>query len=141
MKLVLFATMLCSASFGQSVLIANSGSTNTPGFQIVVEQSGKAEYTVHPRRRRGGGPGTPETISKKIPLSLVKSLYADVNAARPLASLPAQHCAKSVSFGTRLTIQFGDDESPDLSCGDGGNTSMQALIRDAAAIIKLFQGD
>jgi hypothetical protein len=133
--------MLCSASSGQSVIIANSGSNNTPGFQIVVEQSGKAEYTMHLRRRRGGAPETPETISKTIPPPLVKSLYADVNAARPLATLPAQHCAKSVSFGTRLTILFGDDESPDFSCGDGDNTNMRALIRDAAAIIKLFQGD
>jgi hypothetical protein len=141
MKLVLFAIALCSTSFGQSVIIANSGSTNTAGFQIVVEPSGKAEYTVRPRRRRGAQTEAPETIDKTIPAALVKSLYSDVNRARPLSSLPAPHCAKSVSFGTRRTLQFGEDRSPDLSCGSGGDPHLEALIRDAGEVIKLFRGE
>jgi hypothetical protein len=139
MKLALFAMMLCSASLGQSVIIANSGSTNAPGFQIVVEPSGKAEYTARPRRRAGAKAEAPETINKTLSTALVKSLYSDMNRARPLSSLPAPHCAKSVSFGTRLTIQYGDDLSPDLSCGTGGDPHMEALIRDAREVIQVFK--
>jgi len=62
-----------------------------------------------------------------------------VKTARPFTSLPPQRCMKSASFGTRLTIQFGDDTSPDLSCGDGGGARIEALARDTAAIVKIFR--
>jgi hypothetical protein len=141
MKTILVTTLACAACQAQSVTIVNSGSTNTAGFQIVVEQSGHAEYTSRPRRRGTEKTETPQTISKTLPKSLADSLYADVEAARPLSSLPAQHCIKSASFGTRLFVQLGEDRSPDLSCGDGGNEKMRALIRDAEAVIKIFRGE
>jgi hypothetical protein len=119
------------------VTIINSGSTNTGGFQIVVEKSGKAEYTSQPRRIDKGA--APKVIGKTIPKSLTERLYLDVMAARQLSLLPPRHCAKSVSFGTRLTIRFEDDASPDLSCGDGGNPKLQALIRDADEIVKFLR--
>lgn len=109
------------------------------GFQIVVEKSGAAEYTPRARRHAIEKDETPKTIRKTLPESLTKALYGDVKAARPLSSLPAHGCIKSVSFGTRLTIQSGDDASPDLSCGDGGNAKMQALKHDADAIVKIFK--
>jgi hypothetical protein len=141
MKTIIVAALTCTACSAQLVTIVNSGSTNTAGFQIVVEQSGKAEYTSQPRRYPIGKTEAPKTISKTIPTPLAKSLYSDVNAAHPLSALPAHECGKSISFGTRLTIQFGNDVSPDLSCGDAGNSKMQALIRDATAIVKIFQGE
>jgi hypothetical protein len=139
MKTILVTTLACAACHAQSVTIVNSGSTNTAGFQIVVEQSGHAEYTLQPRRRPMDKTEAPQTISKTVPKSLADSLYADVEAARPLSSLPAQHCIKSASFGTRLFVQLGEDRSPDLSCGDGGNEKMRALIRDAEAVVKIFR--
>jgi hypothetical protein len=45
---------------------------------------------------------------------------------------------KSASFGTRLTVQFADDESPDLSCGDGGNEMLRRLIEDVNEILRMF---
>lgn len=144
MKTIVAAVLMCAACHAQSVTIVKSGSTNTAGFQIVVEESGKAEYASQPRRNAIGsrssidGGAAPKTIRKTIPKPLAKALYDDVRTARPLASLPPQHCMKSASFGTRLTIQFGDDTSPDLSCGDGGDRKMQALIRDTDAIVKSF---
>lgn len=136
MKTILFGALACAACYGQSVVIVNSGSTNTAGFQIVVEPSGKAEYTAQPRRTviRPGQP--PKTVDKTIPKALAKSLFDDVAAAHPLSALPVGHCAKSVSFGTRLTVQFGSEASPDLSCGEGGNEKMRALIRDVEAVVK-----
>lgn len=130
---------MCAACYAQSVTIVNSGSTNTAGFQIVVDKSGKAEYTSQPRRIGMDRDEAPKTISKTIPKSLAERLYADVIAASPLSSLPPWHCAKSVSFGTRLTIRFGDDESPDLSCGDGGNSKLRVLIHDANEIVKILR--
>lgn len=132
----LWLSVLCAA---QTVTIVNSGSTNAAGFHIVVEKSGKAEYTPKPRRHSIDTGGSPRTVRKIISKSLAKAIYTDVNAARPLASLPPQSCMKSASFGTRLTVEFGDDTSPDLSCGDDGSAKMQALIRDAGAIVKIFR--
>ena len=140
MKTIFAAALMCAACDAQSVTIVNSGSTNTAGFQIAVEKSGAAEYTPKPRRHVIGNGEAPKTIRKTIPKSLAGALYADVDAARPLSSLPARGCMKSASFGTRLTIQSGEDTSPDLSCGDGGNAKMQALIRDTGAVVKLFTG-
>jgi hypothetical protein len=140
MRTILFIALACASGYAQSIVIANSGSTNTAGFQIVVGQSGKAEFTSSPRMRPIGAPAGPRTVEKTIPKALVQSLYSDVEAARPLSSLPPQHCAKSASFGSRLTVQSGNDTSPDLSCGDGGNAKLQALIRDVNAVINSFNG-
>ncbi len=131
--------LACAACCAQPLTIVNSGSTNTAGFRIVVEESGQAEYTAQPRRFPAQQSGTPKAITRTIPKSLAKTLYADVDAAKPLSLLPAARCAKSASFGTRLTVQAGGDTSPDLSCGDGGDEKMRALIRDVEAVINIFQ--
>ena len=138
MKTIFAAVLMSAACHAQTVTIVKSGSTNTAGFQIVVEESGQAEYSSQPRRRAIDRAEAPKTIRKTLPESLANALYEDIKAARPLSSLPPRHCAKSASFGTRLTVQFGDDTSPDLSCGDGGDAKIEALIRDTDAIVKNF---
>ena len=122
--------MTCRA---QTVTIINSGSTNTAGFQITVQKSGKAEYESQPRR------GGTQKVEKAIPKSLAQRLYADVKTAQPLDTLPVPHCAKSASFGTRTYVKFDGQESPDLSCGDGGDPKLRALIRDVSEIVPLFR--
>jgi hypothetical protein len=118
--------------------IVNSGSTNRPGFRIVVDRSGVAEFTVAPRRRAIQPEETsPEKIT--IPRPLTDRLYADLKAASPFASLPASHCMKSVSFGSALNIELGGEQTPDLSCGDGGNAALATLIRDCNEIVALFR--
>jgi hypothetical protein len=141
-KISFVLALACVAGRAQTVTIVSSGSTNTAGFQIVVDQAGKADY----QSPAGGEKSAPKTshnktIHKDIPQALAASLYASVNDARPLASLPPHGCAKSASFGTRMTVRLGDDVSPDLTCGDGGNEKMRALIRDTNAIVKIFQGN
>ena len=118
--------------------IVNSGSTNRPGFRIVVDRSGVAELTSKPRRfdARQVQPGP---IRRMLPHSLVEIFYADLEAAKPLDSLPAVHCAKSASFGTALTVALGKEQTPDLTCGDGGNAVMRDLIRDTRQIVALIQ--
>lgn len=122
-----------------TAVIVNSGSTNTAGFRIVVERSGNAEFTPAPRRSGPDSGAKAEPKSRKVPDALVHDLYSDLDAAKPLSSLPAPRCMKSASFGTKLTIEFGAEVTPDLSCGDGGNEKLKALIRDANQIVALFQ--
>lgn len=121
-----------------SAVIVDSGSTNTAGYRIVVERSANAEYIATPRRY---GPQSHEsggTVRKNLPRALVARFYSDLKAAQPLSSLPEPHCMKSVSFGVTMTVEFNGEKTPDLGCGGGGNSSLQALIRDVKEIVALF---
>jgi hypothetical protein len=122
-------------------VIVNSGSTNTAGFRIVVERSGKAEFTAAPRRSSRSPDETPKQMERMLPDTVVKRFYSDLDAAKPLSSLPNRRCMKSASFGTKLTIELGGEETPDLSCGSGDNAKLQDLVRDASEIVKLFSGN
>lgn len=123
---------------GNSATIVNSGSTNRPGFRIVVDRSGVAEFSLAPRRP-GAQPARPASTRQTLPHALVEAFYADLQAVKRLDSLPAVHCAKSASFGSVLTVELGQDQTPDLSCGDGGNAAMRDLIRDTRQIVSLIQ--
>jgi hypothetical protein len=130
-----------SIQYNQATIV-NSGSTNTAGFRIAIRRSGAAEYTSVPR---GANPRTAEPdkaeaekSGREIPKDLASRLFADLEAAKPLGGLPAPHCMKSKSFGSRLTIEFGGETTPDLSCGDGGNEHLRAIIRDVNEMIACF---
>jgi len=136
-----FCLMILSAlplrAAGDAVIV-NSGSTNTEGFRIVVEQSGKAVYTPTLRKSGRGADTNAKSRSLDLPQALVKRLYSDLDAGKPLAELPGGHCMKSASFGSSLTIEFAGEKTPDLSCPDHGNPRLQVLIKDANEIVKLF---
>ena len=123
---------------GDSATIINSGSTNLPGFRIVVDRSGVAEFTSAPRRS-GAQSAQPASTRQTLPHALVEAFYADLRAAKRLDSLPAVHCAKSASFGSVLTVALGQDQTPDLGCGDGGNAVMRDLIRETRQIVSRMQ--
>jgi len=114
--------------------VVDSGSTNTSGFRILVEPSGRTQSIVVPRIPQGPPVELPITTVGKIPSALARRLYADLEAAWPLSSLPPAHCLKSASFGTRLTIEFADQATPDLSCGNITDPLVRALARDARKI-------
>jgi hypothetical protein len=126
-----------SIQYNQATIV-NSGSTNTSGFRIAVKRSGAAEYASIPRGA-GAHEKEPETAGREIPNDLASRLFADLEAAKPLANLPAPHCMKSRSFGTRLTVEFGGETTPDLSCGDGGNEHLRALIKDVNEAVAIFR--
>jgi hypothetical protein len=117
--------------------ITDSGSTNRPGFRIVVDHSGGAELTATTRKLSTSQQQI-KPIRRMLPRATVERFHADLNAAKPLTSLPEVHCMKSASFGSTLTVAFSGEQSPDLRCGDGGNVAMRNLIRDANEIIALF---
>lgn len=115
--------------------IVDSGSTNRAGFRIAVDRSGNAEVT--PQLRRFGQDTPPVPIRKTLPGALVETFYANLKTAGRLDSLPAVHCAKSASFGSTLTVEFGNEKSPDLSCGDGSNPALRGLIEVVRQIVTL----
>ena len=121
-----------------SAVIVNSGSTNTPGFRIEVKPSGKAEYT--PRVRRALEPGDMATkpMTRQIPASIAKRFFADLDACKPLAALPAAHCMKSASFGSTVTIEYAGQKTPDLSCGNQQDSRTRDLAQSADEIVQEF---
>ncbi|MDP9052780.1 MAG: hypothetical protein M3N93_00530 [Acidobacteriota bacterium] len=117
--------------------IVDSGSTNRAGFRIAVYPSGKADLTFPPRRFESSQAAT-KPIDRALPQSLVDRFYADLMAAKPLASLPVTHCAKSASFGSTLIVSFRNEQTPDLSCGDAGNAVLRDLIGATRQIAELM---
>jgi hypothetical protein len=89
--------------------------------------------------QRQGDPATAPPKGVQLPAALVRRFYDDLQAARPLAALPAVQCLKSASFGTSMTIHVGEDQTPDLNCGDSGNRRMEDLIRDVREILSLIR--
>lgn len=115
--------------------IVDSGSTNASGFRILVERSGKTQSIMVPRDPGPQPVELPVTTFGTIPAALARRLYADLDAAWPISSLPKQYCPKSASFGTVLIIEFDYQKTPDLNCGGGKNPKLQALVQDAQEIV------
>lgn len=89
------------------VTIRNSGSTNVPGYVVVVEPDGSASVTVA---------GT--NVRRMVRAPQLRWLFLKLRAAGPLDALPPDRCMKSASFGSTTTIAYRGLVSPDLSCGD-----------------------
>ena len=104
-----------------NVTIVNSGSIFTLGYTIVVSRSGYASYTSE---------GSSGTVT--LPAGLVRKLFADIAASRPLGNLPSTNCLKSDRYGSFTHISLASDRSPDVSCP--GNDRTTALMADAQQI-------
>jgi hypothetical protein len=103
-------------------VIRNSGSTNTQSYTIAVRPDGSADVTVGA-----------VTQHRQIEHSQTAWLFAKLEAAAPLAALPAPHCMRSASFGTTTTISYRGERTPDLSCGE--DPVVKELARTARAIV------
>jgi hypothetical protein len=119
------------ANSPQVAVIENSGSTNTPGYRLIVHASGSAEWAVSRRRH---SPACSRNAGK-LPSELTQRFFEDLRQLMPLSKLPVGQCAKSVSFGTTLRVTYQGSTSPDLSCPASGNETDQ-LLNDLAAINK-----
>jgi hypothetical protein len=103
-------------------LIVNSGSTNRAGYRLRVYDTGWTAL------QQGDVP-----LRKRVPLALVKRLFADLRAAGPLDRLQTARCMKSMSFGSVTQIAYRGTMSPDVSCG-GTSDAVRALEADALAL-------
>jgi hypothetical protein len=110
----------------QRITVVDTGSTNRLGLRVTVDASGDA--TVEQRR------SAPRQV--KLPHAIVNRLLRDVEIAGPLASLPARHCFKSASFGSKLFVEVNGATSPDLSCPGGADARAEALGKSAQELLE-----
>ena len=110
-----------------TIIITNSGSTNTIGWRILIGANGEASYVS------GDGAG-----NATLPAGLYAKLKGDIEAAKPLGQLPSiVSCMKSASFGTATYLSIGGERSPDLECP--GNDPERALKTDVDAIVTFLK--
>jgi|SRR5579875_3622178 len=107
-------------------IVEDSGSTNIAGLRVTVSTDGQASVEPHDGRAQ----------HVNLSQSMCEQLLRDLEEAGPLDRLPARHCIKSVSFGSRITIEYNGATSPDLSCPAAGNSHLEALQKDARAILE-----
>jgi hypothetical protein len=122
---VLGLLFTCALFCIAQVTIINSGSTNSPGMNIKLDDS-STQATIE---RRDGS-----TQKFALDKDLCSQLMQDLKTAGPLNELPATHCMKSVSFGSSLYIEHNGTRSPDLNCPQSDPRSV-ALKKDASAIL------
>lgn len=106
-------------------IVEDSGSTNIPGLRVAVDPDGQA--TVEERNG--------QIHHVRLDQHLVDRFMSDLKETGPLSAFPARHCVKSVSFGSRMTVQFNGEASPDLNCPGASDPRMDALQKDAHEIL------
>jgi len=118
--------MACtSASYADpqdSIVIENSGSTNTLGYRIIVSADGQASF------ESGNSHGR-----ERLPADLLSRLKYDVMMAQPLSHVrSAATCMKPASFGTSIFVSLGAERTADLTCP--ASPKGEALKSDAEEI-------
>ncbi|HMD03521.1 MAG TPA: hypothetical protein VKG44_11210 [Candidatus Baltobacteraceae bacterium] len=101
--------------------IENSGSSNAPGYRIVVEPGGRARYAL------GAQSGT-----KALERETVRGFFADLEALWPFGT-PGRPCLRSVSFGSVTTVTYNGRRTPPLDCP--GDSSLAKISADVASIV------
>ena len=110
--------------------ILNSGSTNSSGYTVRVFAGGQA--TVAMKR-----PATSRTGS--IPRKMASDLFAAIHASQSGGrSSREAMCIKSVSFGSSMSVQYGNWKSVDLNCPvTGANAALKAEVNEILAALKV----
>ncbi len=110
---------------GPQATIIETGSTNRTRVRVTVDEAGRA--LVASVAQQAGSPNQ----EVQVQAELCKQLLDRLKELSSLNGLPARHCMKSVSFGSRLYIEYQGKRSPDLSC-PGQNDSRTEALRDLA---------
>ncbi len=110
-------------------LVIDSGSTNRAGVTVSLDAAGNATIVQRGAQRQD------ITLDAQI----CGQLMRDIQSAGTLSALPAQHCMKSVSFGSSLYVEVEGDRSPDLSCPEQQDPRAASLQKDARAVLQAVQ--
>lgn len=105
----------------QQATIIDTGSTNRPGVKMIVNTLGSAEVQARDA----------ESHKTNVDAHLCERLFQDLKSAGSLSAIPPVHCAKSVSFGSSLYIEFNGERSPDLNCPAPPDSKVATLQKDA----------
>jgi len=101
-----------------AAVIMDTGSTNAPGYRIVVQRGGNVEYII------GGVRNTMHADA-----SQTAELFASLSSGMPLSQLASARCMKSASFGTSQFAYWNHQRSPDLTCpGDARTKTVAAAV-------------
>lgn len=109
--------------------IIDTGSTNRPGLQVTLGANGSATIAS-----RDVGPHA-IWLNRR----LCKRFMLTLQSAAPMQALAATRCMKSVSFGSRLFIEYDGERSPDLSCPIQQDPRVDTLKKQAAEILAAAQ--
>lgn len=103
-----------AATGGSLVTITNSGSTNTPGYTLVIysDGSGSLNYT----RKGQTHFGTYQDKTFPAGTFATQQLHTVLQAVGDVSKIPHRGCLKSASFGTSTTITYQGKTSSDLTC-------------------------
>jgi hypothetical protein len=104
------------------IVINNSGSTNTAGWQLVINPDGSGAFVSQPGHPINYG-------SKEYPAGTfnITGITTIIDQFGGASKIPTGTCAKSVSFGTTTTITYNGSTSGDVSCLTGTSVLSQEL--------------
>ena len=105
-----------------AAVILNTGSTNGPGYRIVLQRSGNAEYVHGPTR-----------ANVTIDAAIASRFFTDATHAMPLGRLRVLMCMKSASFGSQTFVWWRGQRTLDISCP--GDDYASRLYADVGAIV------
>lgn len=100
---------------GVLAVITNSGSTNTPGFTLTINQdgSGSLVYQKGSNARRFNRFNDKTFSAGTFDSHQLSALLTKI---KDVSTIPDHGCLKSASFGTTTRITFQEKTSGDLSC-------------------------
>jgi pyruvate/2-oxoglutarate dehydrogenase complex dihydrolipoamide acyltransferase (E2) component len=95
--------------------IIQSRSTNTRGYKVEIHDDGSATVKIDASRPAlNAEPAQAEDLpAASIDVKVLRRLLNEIG---DVSKIPTGGCAKSVSFGTRTQISYGDKTSGDLQC-------------------------
>jgi hypothetical protein len=110
-------------------VITNSGSTNSPGSQLIIHNDGSGSLTSQPRLWQLP---SKQNVNKTFPPGTFDSrqLARILAEIRDLSAVPGHGCFKSISFGTSTTITHNGKTSGDLSCIAGTDAPLFQDLRN-----------
>lgn len=96
-------------------IIAQSGSTNTRGYRVVIYNDGSVMAEIAGTTVAGR---VEPSHSQQFPAGTIdtKTLHRVLAEVGDVGRIPTGGCAKSVSFGTRTQITYQGKTSGDLQC-------------------------
>jgi len=115
---------------GVLAVIANSGSTNSPGSQLIIYNDGSGSLTFQPRSWQQP---SKQYVNKTFPPGTFDSsqLARILAQIHDVSDVPGHGCFKSISFGSSTTITHNGKTSGDISCISGTDEPLFQDLRNA----------
>jgi hypothetical protein len=114
---------------GVLAVITNSGSTNSPGSQLIIYNDGSGSLTF--QQRTWQQPSI-QYVNKTFPPGTFDSsqLARILAQIHDVSTVPGHGCFKSISFGSSTTITHNEKTSGDISCTSGADEPLFQDLRN-----------